>query len=116
LYHHWNLLNRNKPAKQNRSSICINLGGNTKAATNAHLVIHPSVFHFFVMVWYVHKMEHVIRNYTRWWLEQRPESGENIEVLCTNFSHNTDLFSSLHAIFNHAVSHIEKSIEDYEDI
>jgi hypothetical protein len=99
-----------------RSSVCINLGGNNKSpGSNSHLVIHPSLFHFFMMVWYVHKVEHIIRNYTRWWIEQRVEHGENIEQLCTEFALDTEFFSNLHLIFNHAVSHVQLSIEEYED-
>jgi hypothetical protein len=66
------------------------------------------------MVWYVHKIEHIIRNYTRWWLDQRVDLVENIEQLCTEFSSDDALFSSLHVIFNHGVSHITKSIEAYQ--
>jgi hypothetical protein len=67
------------------------------------------------MVWYVQKIEHVIRNYTRWWLEQKSDATENIEQLCVEFSHDDALFSSMHAIFNHAVSHVTQSIEAYNE-
>jgi hypothetical protein len=67
------------------------------------------------MVWFVHKIEHIIRNYTRWWLDQRIDNEETIEQLCSEFSLNTDVFSELHVIFNHATSHIEKSIESHRD-
>jgi hypothetical protein len=100
---------------RSKSSVCINLGGHGRAVANVNLLIHPSLFHFFVMVWYVHKIEHVIRNYTRWWLEQRTDAEDNIEQLCHEFSTDTVLFSQLHAIFNHAVSHIELSIEEYQE-
>jgi hypothetical protein len=57
----------------------------------------------------------VIRNYTRWWLEERIDSGDNIEKLCTDFSLETDLFTRLHVLFNHAIMHVERSINEYED-
>jgi hypothetical protein len=100
---------------RSKSSVCINLGGQTRAASSTNLLIHPSLFHFFVMVWFVHKIEHVIRNYTRWWLEQMTDKGENIEQLCHEFSADTTLFTQLHTIFNHAVSHIEQSVEEYQE-
>jgi hypothetical protein len=71
--------------------------------------------HFFTMLWYVHKIEHVIRNYTRWWLEQRTESDENIEQLCLEFSRDEVLFSEMCAIFNHCISHVALSIREYQD-
>jgi hypothetical protein len=104
---------------QSTSSGCINLSGNSKsnsvATAHPKLLIHPSLFHFFTMVWYVQKIEYIIRNYTRWWLEQQDGKNVNIEQLCIEFSRDDALFSSMHAIFNHAVSHVTKSIEAYQD-
>ena len=98
---------------------CINLSGNSKSTSStpvhSRLLVHPSLLHFFIMVWYVQKIEHVIRNYTRWWLEQRIDTGENIEQLCVEFACEDALFQNMHAIFNHAVSHVTKSIEAYKE-
>lgn len=101
---------------KSRSSICINLGGSAKNTSpcNGELLIHPSLFHFFVMVWFVHKIEHIIRNYTRWWLENRDGSQESIDMLCTEFTNDAELFHNLHKLFNHAVEHIEKSLTLYQ--
>ena len=102
---------------QSMCSACINLLGGSRSSSvttgNPKLLIHPSLFHFFTMVWYVQKMEHIIRNYTQWWLEQQNESGTNIEQLCIDFALDDALFSNMHHIFNHAVSHVTKSIEAY---
>lgn len=67
------------------------------------------------MVWYVQKIEHIIRNYTRWWLEQKKDTEANIEELCLEFAGNDSMFSNMHVIFNHAVSHVTKSIESYSE-
>jgi hypothetical protein len=67
------------------------------------------------MVWYVQKIDHVIRNYTRWWLENKADLDTNIEQLCTEFARDDALFSNLHAIFNHAVSHVTLSVQAYKD-
>jgi hypothetical protein len=77
------------------------------------ILIHPSLHHFFVMLWLVHKIEHVIRNYTRWWLEQRTDASETIEHLCNVFKQDDKFLSELHMVFQHAVSHVEKSIVAY---
>jgi hypothetical protein len=104
---------------QTTSSACINLSGNVKSSLvsngQSKLFIHPSLLHFFTMVWYVHKIEHIIRNYTRWWLEQKADTGANIEQLCIDFARDEEYFSKMHAIFNHAVSHVTKSIEEYRE-
>jgi hypothetical protein len=106
----------NLNVSQSRSNVCISLNGNTKATSSTgHLLIHPTLLHFFTMVWFVHKLEHVIRNYTRWWLEQRTTTGENIEQLCTEFSLNQDLIENMYTIFNHALSHIQLSIDTYQE-
>jgi hypothetical protein len=115
----WSFFLRFDSLLQNRSSSCINLSGNTKSTIvttgQKKLLIHPSLLHFFTMVWYVNKVEHVIRNYTRWWLEQRTDAGENMEELCNEFARNDTLFSSMHVLFNHAVSHITQLIDAHRD-
>lgn len=43
-----------------------------KSGAGMDLLVHPKLSHFFLMLWYVCKIEHVVRNYTRCWLDERP--------------------------------------------
>lgn len=59
--------------------------------TNTEFLIHPKLSFFFLMLWYVCKIEHVVRNYTRSWLETTSASSDDnhapdIASLCRLFS------------------------------
>ena len=65
------------------------------------------------MLWYVCKIEHIVRNYTRCWLHDLTDkysNGKDIASLCVEFSQQDDFFESMCAMFNHGVSHVSDSI------
>lgn len=41
---------------------------------NGEYLVHPKLSHFFLMLWYACKIEHVVRNYARCWLDEEIRS------------------------------------------
>jgi hypothetical protein len=80
-------------------------------------IVHPKFSHFFVMLWYVGKIDHVIRNYTRCWLENNRYDNElqtkSIQCICNDFSIQYELIEHMFTLFCHGYKHIITSINDY---
>lgn len=92
-------------------------GGTSESPTawrrkSGEFLVHPKFSHFFLMLWYVCKIEHIVRNHTRCWLSDRAadECGEDIGALCNTFSEQHELLEGMHKMFNHAVEHVTESI------
>lgn len=75
-------------------------------------IIHPKFGHFALMLWYVCKIEHIVRNFTRCWLEEQP-CGQPISSLCKSFESNTEVFRRCHAVFQHAYHHVTQSLDQH---
>lgn len=78
-------------------------------------IIHPKFGHFALMLWYVCKIEHIVRNFTRCWLEDQP-CDQPVSSLCKAFESNTDVFQRCHAVFLHAYHHVVRSIQNHLDL
>lgn len=87
-------------------------------------LVHPKLSHFFLMLWYVCKIDHVVRNYTRGWIDNMIQSSSSkgdeensviISEMCDKFSDQDQVFESMCDMFNHGVSHVIHSIESYID-
>jgi len=69
--------------------------------------------HFFVLLWYVSKLDHVIKSYTKMWLlDHSAQEGNAVSVaaLCQSFCNKNKEVDMLHQLFDHAVTHIHKSV------
>jgi hypothetical protein len=81
---------------------------------NGEYLVHPKLSHFFLMLWYACKIEHVVRNYARCWLDEKIRSSKeetDIASICEAFSQQDDLFNQMCDMLNHALSHVTGSIE-----
>lgn len=102
-----------------------------KTTRNADIVVHYRFTHFFSMLWLVCRLDHILRNVARAWMDSANGSdsatnpshnGSNIlleeknhEVhgigLCQKFSEkNAQRIESMGIMFLHAVSHVQKSL------
>lgn len=60
--------------------------------TGGRIMVHAKFSHFFLMLWYVNKIEHVVRNYAKCWVcERKPQDDTDreqtdIQSLCEIFS------------------------------
>jgi hypothetical protein len=80
-------------------------------------LVHPKLSHFFLMLWYVCKIEHIVRNYTRYWVEtetatttNRQATQNDIGSLCNLFAEQDDVFEGMCCMFNHGVEHVTESV------
>lgn len=88
------------------ASACRGSGGTDMA-------VHPRFGHFLLMLWFVCKIEHVVRNYTRCWLECRVSSQPretSVMSLCDEFSQQHAFLDRMHAIFSHGCDHVRRSL------
>lgn len=85
------------------------------SAQPGDVIVHPKFAHFFLMLWYVCKIDHVTRNYTRCWLESRVCSQAqeaSVSSLCDEFSSQHALFKKMHAVFCHGCQHVWGSLTE----
>lgn len=83
-----------------------------KKHDNDRLIVNRHYAHFLIMLWVASKIEYIIRNYTRWWLEKQDENMD-INELCNVFANEHEVMEKLRVTFNHAISHICKSVEHH---
>jgi len=95
-----------------KSHNCINICPRVRGADK--ILINGNLKHFFSCVWFLSKLDYVIRNYTRCWIEER-ESSENIQHLCQEFSKRDEFLMAMFTVFEHSVTHIKTSISQYEE-
>lgn len=82
------------------------------------LLVHPKFSHFFLLLWFVCKIDHVLRNYVRWWVDSLPDGADDsekdsVQVLCDQFAEQIEFFENLCKIFNYGVNHIVTSLATY---
>jgi hypothetical protein len=78
------------------------------------LAIHPKFGDFVLRLWYVSRIEHVIRNYTRFWMTDTTlhseEEAAQLGTTCALFAEQTVLFDDLYETYVRAMSHVTDSI------
>ena len=79
------------------------------------ITVHPRFAHFFLMLWFVCKIEHVIRNSTRCWLDSILQLDETVSVssLCNQFVLQKGLIEKTHIAFLHGLSHVTLSLRNH---
>lgn len=88
-------------------------------------LVHPRFSHFFLLLWYTTKIEHIVRNHTRCWLDQLQhnkhtigdpsQDNTTVQALCELFSQQENVFEDMCAVFNHGVMHVLESLRDYSN-
>ena len=88
----------------------IDLTRNSKGSPECH--VHPRFWHFFVMLWFVSKVEYVARACTKQWAERHRESQRDYTLLCKKFvAENAELIDQLYRIFTKSVAYVCRSLE-----
>lgn len=79
------------------------------------MVVHPRFSHFFLMLWFVCKIDHVVRNCSRCWVDSTLSSGQGSTVaqMCREYESQASLFQRTHAVFVHGLSHVTLSLSRY---
>ena len=76
------------------------------------VLVHPKFHYFFLMLYYVHRLEHVIRSMTKSWLEQQdPEL--TMAQLTAEFSSQDELLRGMWRCFHAGSAHVTQSLQHY---
>lgn len=94
-----------------------------KVGGDSEILVLPKFALFFTLLWYVVKIEHVVRNHTRCWIDSvNSEDGstpstaqtDNVQKLCDMFAAQDDFFKSLALVFNRGIRHVITSLSEHE--
>lgn len=87
---------------------CIDVSRATKSENP--VLVHPRFHYFFMMLYYVHRLEHVIRSFTKSWLElQDPDL--TMAELTKQFNSQEEIFLKMFDVFMQGSSHIVESLQ-----
>jgi hypothetical protein len=89
---------------------CIDVSRATK--TENPILVHPRFHYFFMMLYYVHRLEHVVRSLTKCWLEQQ-DSDMTMADLTRVFASQTSLFQAMHKSFVEGSKHVVDSLQHF---
>lgn len=83
-----------------------------RACAQQDVLVHRRFSHFFLMMWFVVKVEHIIRNHTRCWLDEQ-DPDQPVGALCSLFERQEQLFCKMHGVFEHAYEHVTNSLQRF---
>ena len=89
---------------------CIDVSRATKQ--NQTLPVHPKFAYFVLMLFYTHRIEYVIRAYTKLWLETQPPQADMRE-LTARFQDQPELLDKMYDRFAEGYAHVKASLEAY---
>lgn len=90
-------------------SQCIDLTKIHKRAENTY--VDSRFSNFFLFLWFINKIEYVIRSYVRAWLDKQP-TGQNNATLCQSIQDDMqNKTEDLHQLFLLAYQHVHQSLE-----
>ena len=89
---------------------CIDVSRATKQ--NQTMPVHSKFQYFVLMLFYTHRIEHVVRTYTKLWLETQ---GADVDMneLTARFKDQHDLFDRMYTRFSQGYAHVQTSLERY---
>lgn len=91
-----------------RSDSCVEVG--KKGRDGSTVLVHSKFIPFILNLWFVVKLEHIIKNQARAWAAQQDE--DNVAELCKKYEARTEVFEDWYKIFCHAVVHVKYSITE----
>lgn len=93
-----------------QSKGCIDVSRATK--TDTPVTVHAKFQYFVLMLYFVHRLEHVIRSMTKSWLAQQ-ETDLSMEDLTQRFSGQRDFIARMHASFVAGHAHVVASLQHF---
>lgn len=91
------------------STACIDVSRAWK--TDNPVIVHERFEYFVVMLYFCHRLEHVVRSYTKAWLTQQPET--DLADLAERFRAQSALFHSMWERFVEGYAHVKASLEQW---
>ena len=92
------------------SQNCIDVSRATK--TDNPIIVHARFHYFVMMVYFVHRLEHVVRSFTKSWLEQHDVEASMAD-LTVAFSSQEELVRSMFKSFVDGSDHVTKSLQNF---
>lgn len=89
---------------------CIDVSRATKQ--NQTIPVHSKFQYFTLMLFFTHRIEHVIRTYTKLWLESQPPDTD-MNDLTARFREQDALFEKMFTRFQQGHAHVKASLEAY---
>jgi len=89
-----------------RSDACLEIGRRGKETSL--ILVHQKFSPFIINLWFVCKLEHIIKHQTKNWLMK--QDTDDIYELCKRFQSSDDMIHKWYNIFCDAVSHVKLSI------
>ena len=89
---------------------CIDVSRATKQ--NQSIPVHSKFQYFVLMCFYCCRIEHVVRTYTKAWLEGQPPDADMTQ-LTARFQEQGELFEKMHDRFVEGHAHVKASLEAY---
>lgn len=89
---------------------CIDVSRATKQ--NQSIPVHSKFQYFVLMCFFCCRIEHVIRTYTKIWLENQPADADMTQ-LTTLFREQDELFGKMYDRFTEGYAHVKASLEAY---
>jgi hypothetical protein len=82
---------------------------------NSKIFINTQFKDFFLMVWYVTKMDNIIKVYTRHWiLNNKNEKLQSMASICNSFLQNTNsIWLKMYTLLMHSKDHVHTSIQTH---
>lgn len=98
-----------------QSDKCLDISKNGKKSHDMH--IHPKFAFFFLFLWYICKLEYVIRACAKHWMDSKNlrKGDSKDETLEEYMKENEGLCRSLFEVFQKAMDYVNASLELYEE-
>lgn len=80
--------------------------------TERPLYVHERFEYFVVMLYYVHRLEHVVRSAAKTWLAER-DAGKSLGELAHAWEGETVLFRAMWQHFCDGRAHVKESLEQW---
>ncbi len=93
-----------------QSRFCIDVSRATK--TDSPVMVHSKFQYFILMLYYAHRLEHVIRSMTKSWLTQQ-ESDLSMTELTERFASQKELLEGMYRAFTTGCAHVTSSLQNF---
>jgi hypothetical protein len=103
--------------KRISNQLFINMGKHlNEVSTNSKIYISERFQHFFMMVWYMTKLDYLIKSHAKWWLIHKTKTDpiDTVATLCNEFCQDDDDIDKFYQLFENAVAHITNSMHGME--
>ena len=93
---------------------CTNSLSLPSGSKNAPVLVHVRFCRFFMFLWFICKIEYIVRCFVRSWMQSSIVEKKSYQKTAEEVSSLTPLITQLHSVFTKALDHVNSSIERLE--